>query len=191
MLRNGHFFAGRFKARAITDPVGTLICGVYVDLNQIRAEEAASIQHSKRTSAYRRLVAMKRRRQKKRGASDLDGFLSPINYKGDDQDEGYRPAGRLDSQRVSDKGVLEMTLEQYFELLDWAGRQSRRDKRGKISDDAPTILEALSLSGESLMEFVEGFEEIFGDAVGSKESMKKFAEQRRRRKRARAKPTKK
>ncbi len=170
----GHFFDGRFKCRAVTDEAGLLICGIYVDLNQIRAEEADSVETSKRTSGYRRRQALKARNRKARRAAEWDGFLCPINAHGDGQ-VGYPKAGALDSLRASDKGLLEMSVEDYLKLLDWTGRQTRRDKRGKISDDAPPVLDGLGLDGPCLVTLVEHFEKLFHVAVGTASSLATFA----------------
>lgn len=177
----GHFWEGRFKCRVVTDELGLLICGVYVDLNQIRAMEAASLEESKRTSAYRRIQGLLARRRKKRKAADWDGFLCPISTKGDGQDEGYPKAGTMQSRRVSDQGLFEMSLDDYLRILDWTGRQTRRDKRGKISDDAPPILDRLGLSGASLVAFVEEFETLFGSVIGMAKSISNFAKKLNRR----------
>jgi len=179
--RSGHFFESRFKCLAVTDEMGVLICGTYIDLNQIRAEEAETPETSKRTSAYRRIKAMLARRKKSRKAADWDGFLTPINTRGDQQTLGYPKAGTLDGLRASDKGLLEMSLEDYLQVLDWSGRQLRRDKRGKISSDAPPILERLGISGESLVSYVEQFEDLFHMAVGSAKSVAAFAKSKGRR----------
>ncbi len=171
----GHFFEGRFKCRKVTDEAGLLICGIYVDLNQIRAEEAASVAASKRTSGYRRRQALKARRKKQQSAVKWDGFLCPINTRGDGQADGYPKAGGLDSLRASDKGLLEMSVDDYLKLLDWVGRQSHRGKRGKISDDTPPVLEGLGIDGRSLVTLVEQFETLFHAAVGTASGLAAFA----------------
>ena len=114
----GHFFEGRFHCKAILDEAGIVTCGVYVDLNEIHAGAAQSVAGSTRTSAYRRLKAWKARRMGNAKDADADSFLCPIHVKGDGQG-GDPPAGQIGSSRASDTGVLEMTVEQYLEVLDW------------------------------------------------------------------------
>ena len=174
--KSGHFFEGRFRCKAVTDEMGILICGVYVDLNQIRAGEAGSVKESRRTSAYRRLQGLLARRQKKRGAAAWDGFLCPLQARGDGQAAGYAKAGTRDGQRASDRGLLEMSLEDYLQVLDWVGRQTRRDKRGRIAAQAPPILDQVGLDGEKLLTFVEDFEDLFRHAVGRPAAVQEFTD---------------
>ena len=157
----------------IIDEAGIVICGVYVELNMIHAGAAESVATSTHTSAYRRLTAWKARQSNNAKDADCDDYLCPIHVDGDGQG-GDPPAGQIGSSRASDKGVLEMTLEKYFEVLDWASRQARRDKACKVADDAPPILEQVGLKGSTLMAFVEGFEELFHLAVGKLSSLKAF-----------------
>jgi hypothetical protein len=49
-----------------------------------------------------------------------------VELQGDGAAES-RPAER----RASNKGFLPLKLERYLELLDWTGRQTRPDKRGR------------------------------------------------------------
>ena len=56
----------------------------------------------------------------------LDEWLSPITL--DERASSY--TGAMPSQngsRASDKGFLAMSLQAYLQLLDWTGRQLRRD----------------------------------------------------------------
>lgn len=53
----GHFWGGRFKAILLLDERALLACSMYVDLNRIQAELAASIEDSDYTSVQRRLQA--------------------------------------------------------------------------------------------------------------------------------------
>ena len=45
-------------------------------------------------------------------------------------------------KRASDKGFLEMSFELYLKLLDWTGRQIRRDTKGRIPAELAPIMEA-------------------------------------------------
>jgi hypothetical protein len=172
----GHFFESRFRSRVVTDDLGVLLCSLYIDLNPIRARVAETPEESKWTSAYRRIKGAKARKRGTATAARWDGFLCPISTRGDGQGRkfGYCKAGSESGARASDIGVMEMTLEAYLELLDWSGRQLRRDKRGKISADAPPILARIGLDGSGLVGMLEDFENLFHVAVGSAASMVAF-----------------
>ena len=43
---------------------------------------------------------------------------------------------------------LAYRVEDYIELVDWTGRQIREDKRGRIDDDHPPILDRLGIETE-------------------------------------------
>ena len=53
----GHFFEERYKCRNLLDVGAVLACSIYVDLNEIRADLAATPENSPNTSAYRRSLA--------------------------------------------------------------------------------------------------------------------------------------
>ncbi len=172
----GTVWQHRFKSRRILDETGLIICGVYVDLNQIRAGEVDRPESSKFTSAYFRLKGLKARNQGGEKPWSHDGWLSPIQLKVGDSQDGYPKAGKLEGMRASDKGVTDMTLENYFSLLDWTGRQQRKGKRGKIPSQLPPILERLGLTADQWLHCVKEFDELFGLAVGKPASLKKEAE---------------
>ena len=55
------------------------------------------------------------------------------------------------SRRASNEGCL-LTLDQDLKLLDWTGRQLRKDKAGKIPAEFDSILERLDCSAESWLD---------------------------------------
>ena len=65
------------------------------------------------------------------------------------------------ARRASNKGCLSMTLDQYLKLLDWTGRQIRKDKVGAIPKDCAPILERLECSAETWVDFVKNFRKRF------------------------------
>lgn len=76
-------------------------------------------------------------------------------------------ANTFPAARASNKGFLTTTLDEYLQLLDWVGRQLRRDKRGVIPADLPPILERLGIRGESFIDLIENFSTWFRVAAGS------------------------
>jgi len=76
---------------------------------------------------------------------------------------------------------LPLKWEQYLELLDWTGRQTRLDKRGQIPAELLPILEQLRLSSETWVETVLNFGRWFRLAAGSVGSLAAEAARRGRR----------
>ena len=50
----GSFWEDRFKCRDLADEAAILVCGIYIDVNQIRAGETRTPESSTHTSAYDR-----------------------------------------------------------------------------------------------------------------------------------------
>jgi hypothetical protein len=86
-----------------------------------------------------------------------------------------------EGRRASDRGFLPMTQRQYLELLDWTGRQVRRDKRGAIPADLAPIFDRLQLSRETWVETVQHFGRWFRRAAGRPASLAAEAARRGRR----------
>lgn len=165
----GRFWEGRFKCQKLADAISVLACNVYVDLNPVRAGCAMTLEESLYTSIYARLMS---RFLKKENASEIDvaapdDWLAPIDL--DERAVAY--AGPMPSsagKRASDKGFLNMSMNAYFELVDWTGRQLRRDgKRGHIPDHLPPILQRLGLAEEKWCELISRFGKIFKLVAGS------------------------
>ena len=75
-------------------------------------------------------------------------------------------------KRASDKGFLGMRFELYLKLLDWTGRQMRRDyKKGRIPAELAPIMERIGLSGELWCDVVKRFGKIFKRVAGTPESL--------------------
>jgi putative transposase len=177
---SGRFWQGRFSSTRLLDDDAILACAVYVDLNPIRAGIAESPEQSQMTSAYERIIARQaeaaasaQAENAGRGesAADQDGWMAPLPLCGDPEPKAARNAGR----RASNRGFLEMTLDEYLGLLDWAGRQLRRGKRGVIADDLPPILARLSIKASGWLRCVDEFGRRFGAAAGGLAAMSAHA----------------
>ena len=59
--------------------------------------------------------------------------------------------------RASNQGFLPLRWSEYLRLLDWTGRQARREKRGRIPAELAPILERLQIAGESWLDMVFNF----------------------------------
>jgi hypothetical protein len=69
-------------------------------------------------------------------------------------------------RRVSNKGFLSMSVDDYLRVLDWTGRQIRGEKHGAIPADLAPILERIGTSSESWLDTVTHFGRRFHRAAG-------------------------
>jgi hypothetical protein len=89
-------------------------------------------------------------------------------------------------RRASDRGFLPLELDDYLRLLDWTGRQLRRDCRraghgGVIPDHLAPILTRLAIRPEGWLDLVTGFGRWFHRAAGRVGALRERAARRGRR----------
>jgi hypothetical protein len=167
---DGRFFAKRFDCRRLKTEVDVFNCSLYVDLNWIHAGMADTPEESRFTSAFDRIQARWQAVQREMSNSRADTFappaddwLAPVFL--DQRAEAYvGPEARssdtdgatasefcnpVRSARISNKGFLPMTVDQYLSLLDSLGRVIRAGKRGCIPAELPPILQRLGLEPET------------------------------------------
>jgi hypothetical protein len=127
----GRLWEGRFSSQALLDEKALAVCSAYVDLNPIRAGIVDSLTDSDHTSIKRRCEPAEKAEQPNDPQLKTDG-LHPFagNPKRD------RPNGLL------------FRLSDYLELVDWAGRILRDDKRGAIPECTPHILQQLNIDSK-------------------------------------------
>jgi hypothetical protein len=97
-----------------------------------------------------------------------DGSLAPLTL-------NLRPHGPVvhkQGLRASDKGFLNMSLEDYLSLLEWTGRQRRLeerrpDKRGNIPETYAPILAKLGIEEGMWCDLVWSFKKYFGRSRGA------------------------
>ncbi len=174
---SGTFWEHRFGCRSLEDEAAILLCGIYVDLNPIRAGEATVPEEARYTSAYNRIQGMPQRasRPVAEGTAGPDDWLCPLTIQEDDP----RQLGAVRAQlpwRASDKGLLPIRLETYLELLDWTGRQIGSKRQGSIPSSLAPILERLGIQAEHWLEAVRGFDRRFGQVVGSLARLREAAQ---------------
>jgi hypothetical protein len=170
----GHFWDGRFGCKNLADEAAILVCGIYVDLNQIRAGEAMTPETSTHTSAYDRIRARKRRQRAARGdskpapVSNLpDGWLCELTLDERAPLNDPRWFSSASARRASDMGLLPITLDDYLELLDSSGRIVREGKSGAIPKHLEPILDRLGIRREMWSALITGYERMFGQVVGA------------------------
>jgi hypothetical protein len=174
---SGSFWESRFKCRHLAHEAAILVCGVYVDLNQIRAGEALTPEESTHTSAHDRIQGRLERRANCGDAASAacsDGWL--CEFTADGRACAYRGADVSTSgRRASDQGLLPIQLDEYLELLDWTGRAVVEGKRGAIPVHLAPILDRLAVNGQMWLELVSRFEECFSHVVGQAEQLVQLA----------------
>ena len=138
----GRFWEGRFRCQALLDDDAVLACMAYVDLNPVRAGLADTLGESDHTSIKRRMKSPPSQQ-----AQPLCATAGP-------------PAA----------GFLPVSEADYIRLVDWAGRQLHRGKRGFIADDAPPAL-GLRIDTAAWLTKVNGVESRFCRAIGSAQAL--------------------
>jgi hypothetical protein len=188
---SGAFWDGRYHCRRLMDETAILICGIYVDLNQIRSGEAATPEQSTHTSVFDRIVGWQRRRQAEQvtittadSAVDSvemakeapDGWLGELTIEeGPGAFESEWNLRSRTGRRASDKGLLPLTLEKYLELLDWTGRQLHEGKRGVIPAHLAPILQRLRIRSDRWLDLIEHFDKWFRNFVGHLDELRQVA----------------
>ena len=137
----GHFWEGRFKSQALLDEASLAACMAYVDLNPIRACLAKTPEDSAHTSIRRRIQAAKTHQQPR----------SLLHFTGNSKED------------LSDG--LPFRIEDYFALVEQTGRHFHPNKRGKIDDNASSILTRIGLEHTDWKALVCGIETDFNTSV--------------------------
>lgn len=140
----GRFWEGRFRSQALLDERAVLACMAYVDLNPIRAAIARTPEQSEYTSIKERI--------------DNPKSLNLRPFSGTDDDTQGMP----------------FSLQSYLELVEWAGRVARSDKRGSIRSELPPIVARLRMDEKHLTRFLAD-KQSFPRAIGPVKQMRKLA----------------
>jgi hypothetical protein len=189
----GRFWEGRFKCQPLLDEAAILACLQYVDLNPVRAGLAASPETSDFTSAQDRIADFQTaaanaetssstksdrsltRTQRRQLDNAIEhgpraGWLQPMAL--DPPRKKVRE--RKSKRRASNKGCLSLTLAEYLALLDWTGRQLRKDgKCGVISSSLEPVFDRLGMDAAVFVECVRGFGRWYGSGVGRPASLER------------------
>jgi hypothetical protein len=201
----GRFWESRFKCQALLDDAAIAACMVYVDLNPIRAGLAATPELSDFTSIQERIRTWHREMtvtgsfpgessQNIRSASfsgdrpepeETTNIFNaiPVRTPTDPLDVSIPSACWLcpiqsDSQR---RGILQMTADEYFDLVDKSGRVLRTDKHGAIDPDLAPILLRIGANPQAWQDTVSRFGSKFRLAAGLVSNLRRFADQLGRR----------
>ncbi len=156
----GRFWEGRFKSQALLDEAAVLTCMSYVDLNPIRAGMAETPEASEFTSIQQRIAeygSQATGKEVSANAPALSQLSSPTSE--------------------SHPNAFSFSTEDYLELVDWAGRAIRDDKRGAIPATLPPILKRLQLDPEHYLRHVKrGGRAYHVAAIGPVERLREAAD---------------
>jgi len=186
----GHFWEARFKANPLLDEMAIAACLAYVDLNPIRAGLAATPETSDFTSLQARIKDRQARNRAGKplnaeadaSSSELNkhsGWLAPIQLQAEHKADHGKPPAKPPQRRASNKGCLDMTLDRYLQLVDWTGRQLRKDKPGAIAKGLPGILQRLDCSADTWLDLVRNFRKRFRTEAGRPASLAEASSLRR------------
>ena len=162
----GRFWEGRFKSQALLDEKALMACMAYVDLNPVRAKMAATPETSAHTSIRRRCEAAKSKGR-------AEGVIAKQPKQPKQPKQLQRFAG---NPRADMPEGLPFRLTDYLDLVDWAGRQIRDDKRGAIDDELPNILQRLEIDEDDWLYMTQNFESRFKSLVGAMHSLRAACE---------------
>ena len=70
---------------------------------------------------------------------------------------------------------LPFTLQDYLELVDWAGRAIQRGKRGHIPTSTPPIMVRLNMQSSPVLAYLQHSEKFTPVALGPVSALRKFA----------------
>ena len=141
----GRFWEGRFHSQALLDERAVLACMAYVDLNPIRAAIAKTPEESDFTSIQERI-------QHPQGSS-LRAF----------------------AEHADDAAGIPFALQDYLQLVDWAGRVIILGKKGYIPEHTPPILTRLGMNAAPVLDYLSRTEKRPFGALGPVSMLRAFA----------------
>jgi putative transposase len=182
----GRFWESRFKCQVLLDDPAVAAAMVYVDLNPIRAGLADTPEESDFTSIRERIRAWKEEAMTTAAVQDEKGEEIPLT-------EEHVPSPELvvETTRSTAKastflcpiqsdsehrGILDMTLAQYVDLVDRSGRLIRANTRGAIDPHLAQILMRIGASPGEWTDTVSRFGSKFQIAAGLIANLRRFAD---------------
>ena len=153
--KTGHFWEGRFKMVEILSEQQLITTMIYVAVNQIRAGQATSLDTSFWTSVCWQLQAREKRLAgDAEGAAARDGLLTPLSTTDDAAQLGSQD-GTAGSRRARDTGTLEMSLDEFVRLAEFAAKLPHR-KRPRAPAKLAPLLERIGVTVSALQLALDG-----------------------------------
>jgi hypothetical protein len=203
----GHLWQDRFGCRNLLDERAILVCSIYIDINEIRAQLAATPHDSRNTSGYLRLLAQILRRERAEAArargdrpriqldyqfQDPDYWICPL----DTQDRApllgvpgtaaaHQPwsaeqFSQLEAAAVAKTwrhGFLPLTVDQYLAILARTVRGLATEHRAEEEQSLAFLLQPLGIQSKAWFAMLDNFESLFRVAVGAADRLLEFAAQ--------------
>jgi len=183
----------------LLDEAAIAACMVYVDLNPVRAGLAATPEDSNFTSIQERIRAWQQEEKtlgsiSTRAGQEITRVDMPIPENSSETAKGVSAgSSSLDDEALSAcwlcpissdserRGILQMTVAEYINLVDQSGRMIRLDKRGAINADLEPILIRIKANPKMWIETISHFGSKFRLAAGLLSNLRHFADQLGRR----------
>ena len=149
---SGRFWEGRYTSQALLDEAAVLSCMAYVDLNPIRSNITKKLEDAHHTSIKKRLEKISRKNPE-------ESLAQPINA----------VTGETNNRRLS------ITLKEYTELTEWAGRSIVHPDKASIPKDLATVLDRLNLQKHHWLKHIKNYDQHFCRVVGPIELIRQKA----------------
>ncbi|OUT59451.1 MAG: hypothetical protein CBB71_10150 [Rhodopirellula sp. TMED11] len=191
---DGHLWGDRYHSVRLEDEAAVMAATMYVDLNPVRAGLATVVENAQFSGGQRRLLAYSIERNVPideaewilklglgwlqedvwlgRGAEAADAFLCPIPLNELEPQSGEKQS--VSGARCSDKGVLPISLERYFEMLDYTARLLVDGKPGKTPEYVEAILTRLGIAAGGWLTLMTDFRRLFPHVAGTGDSLERM-----------------
>jgi hypothetical protein len=185
----GPLWKGRFHATLVDDVKYSLSCSLYIDLNAMEANISKSIDDYEYTSAKLRLDMLRAQQSPKEaraGEADESVGTEVANSSGESgvskQDKqvpipritrweflsavkitalSHQPELHTQGFRCSDKGFLDITVEEYLDVLQWCIKNKFAQTENEKPGGVPEVLSRHKLDAQEVFEKADKFGDIF------------------------------